>query len=205
MCSSYAFRYMSLEGLLEAVSRFSTAWFPEQGGSRPYWFRARDPKHRTIIHALCSEDMDIIEATLTVYAGQAARLVEQLMQSRWSGLNMCLLGVMLDQMPRNALAIGFMGYTPDRVRSFDSFTLDYISVVTEQFAMDSISDTRVVCFVSLIYRHSNKFDEARRILLSLGPKGEIFDPTQLPSLAQKFWVETDKREREYKPIDPSIE
>ncbi len=187
---------MLLNELSEAVQKFATVWFPPDGSSQPYWFRARDQKHRAVIHQLCSDYMKLVEAIMTEFGQNVNLLAEHLISECWSDIHMCVLGVLLDQMPRNAIAIEYRSNSSSAqyVAAFDIFTLQYISIVMTKLSLGTILDYRIVCFVSLIFRHSNKFEQARIVLRTLERQSEDTGKMGLPPLAQKFWLETDKRE-----------
>ena len=105
-----------------------------------------------------------------------------------------ILAIMLDQMPRNALAIGFGRYSNvsnTNVKSLitESFSRKFSEIVMENFDLSQITDERIICFFSLIFRHANDFARARSVLTGLRDT-----EGNLPPLALKFWRETDKRE-----------
>lgn len=184
--------------LRSKVSAFESVWFPATGENQKFWFQARNAKFHGIIEKLCHECFNPV--TELQSSGIApSQLVADLEGAGWSDTEMLILAIMIDQMPRNALAINYGQFSnADRISIADniddSFALALADNLRSRIALKSVSDVRIVCFFSLIFRHSNRFDEARDVLLSLKMNEENKPNPQLPPLAEKFWNETNKRQ-----------
>ena len=182
---------MDIGKLKDTVKKFATVWFPDDGSHVKFWFRARDRKFTQVITQLCEECLSGVEG---VTRSSPKSVFESLTAHDWSIQDMLTLAVMLDQMPRNALAVNFGRYVnmdPRDVSSAinESFSIAFSGLVLEQCDFPPSIEERIVCFFSLIFRHANDFDNARKVLNFLrSSSGE------LPPMAAKFWVETDKRE-----------
>jgi hypothetical protein len=102
---------------------------------------------------------------------------------------------MLDQMPRNALAVKygrFVSCDPfDTTNNLNDAVANKLAHVVYLRRMhENVADERVICFLSLVFRHSNQIDITERILMSLASDGCA---DSLPPLGKKFWIETQKR------------
>jgi hypothetical protein len=105
---------------------------------------------------------------------------------------------MLDQVPRNALAVQYGPFhdsDPLDVRTYidDSYSYNFALLHLDIDKLKLICDTRIVCFYSLIFRHSNDLASARMVLMTLNSSDDDHDFKNLPPLALKFWSETEKR------------
>ena len=192
--------------MLYKVREFGKIWFPESesGKTQPFWFRARQEKYKQLMTDVAQHYLQFVE---DIWKKDST---ESLMHAceEWSVDDKCTLSVMMDQIPRNALAIGYGKYQsmdPLDVRAAidDSLSLEFARCILNRCKIEHITDSRIVCFLSLVFRHSNDFANARLVLLSLSPN--TVEPNigllemnvqdlQLPPLAEKFWVETNKRE-----------
>jgi len=179
------------------IQQFRDVWFPVVGKNPPFWFRARDPKFKEPVIRLCEACLEGIEAIMTV---KPEFLIDQLLyDGTCSADDIIVLSIMFDQMPRNALAIQygrFHNSNPVEVKQNldDSFSLRFAKVVLQNIDIKAIKDHRMICFFSLVFRHSNDFERARNVLLLLREiEGTDHD---LPPLAAKFWQETLKREQQ---------
>lgn len=177
------------------VALFSKSWFPQDGKSPPYWFQARDEKHYSVIHALSVELMPTVHLLLAMLSTHLGESIDQLLREEWPTVDMFTLAVLLDQMPRNALAIGYGGQTAQTVVASDAVTLRFTTALLERIEIPVNCDCRIVCFVSLVFRHSNQFLQARQILSTLRRDPSSIEDAGLPTLATKFWFETSKREK----------
>jgi hypothetical protein len=184
--------------LHRAVKIFANIWFPADGAHPALWFRGRQPKYSAVIRDLCANVLEAVQAVMTQFGREEARLLYIMIRDGWPIADVYIAAVMFDQMPRNALAIGFgrfAGADPHKVAELvdDTFSLAFSKIVMERYPLTNTSDMRVSCFLSLIFRHSNEFGISREILKVLLPCPDS-DVSSLPSLAQKFWAETMKRE-----------
>ena len=184
---------MNIDSLKQAVNHFGAVWFPgtDPENNQPFWFRARNAKHAPIIRELCESCMHIVNQVLTTATPPDTLL---LALRDWSQAEILTLSIMLDQMPRNALAIGFGGFSelnPLDVAAAidDSYSLSLARTILDK-DNTKVDDYRITCFFSLIFRHSNDFVNARKVLSSFS--------RPLPPLAEKFWAETNKRESSIK-------
>jgi uncharacterized protein (DUF924 family) len=183
---------MTEANMKQHVSEFRNVWFPESGEVQKFWFRARNPKFSTIMTALCEKHAHAVSEWLKSYTPSA--LIKYAEKQNLSNEEFVILAIMLDQMPRNALAIGFGEYQGKDAFDVSSnisneFSLQFARMVFDKIHEASISDHHVLCFLSLIFRHSNQFAEARAIL----EKARMNDGS-LPPLAERFLTETSKRE-----------
>jgi uncharacterized protein (DUF924 family) len=199
---------IDLASLQSAITRFSDFWFPNDKPTQPFWFRARDAKFRDIVSASCDDFYPPID-TITKTVPNVQSFLSQLFDAGYSDQELIVLSIMLDQVPRNTLAVGwgrFADADPKNVRASidDSFSLAFATAVRGRVKLSAISDHRIICFFSLVFRHSDKFNIAREVLLSLSPSSDKPDTSApgvdvadlcLPALAQKFWQETDKRQK----------
>jgi hypothetical protein len=181
-----------IEELRCVVLRFSNAWFPETGPNPKFWFRARDPKYRSEIHSLCEKNFHAIQTCIDNES--PSDIISKALDLGWSTNELVILAVLFDQMPRNALAIGFgpfAGKDPLNVHENvdDSFSLDFAQRVLDIADLGTLSDERQVCFFSLVFRHSADCDTAKKVLNNLRDS-----EGNLPPLAAKFWTETEKRQ-----------
>ena len=173
----------------EVVDRFSRVWFPHGEGSQPFWFCARQSQYKTFMNSHCDEFLEFTDALI-----RSKPNLPDFRRDEWLDSKIVTLAIMMDQVPRNALAIGYGRFAcadSRRVSEFidDGPTIEFAYQILAEVDLSAIHDERVVCFFSLIFRHSNKFQEAREILLSLASH-----PENLPPLAARFWMETCKRE-----------
>ena len=195
--SKTANRVMFNGTLREQVNAFRAAWFPEDGQVQKFWFRARDPKYRQVILALCEIHMHAVSDWMNTMTPGV--LFQAAKDETMSTDELIILAVMLDQMPRNALAIGFgefCGKDPTDVKNniSDEFYLSFARLVREEVGRSPVADHRILCFFSLVFRHSNDFSTAKAILEETRlPDGS------LPPLADRFLVETSKRECQTAP------
>jgi uncharacterized protein (DUF924 family) len=167
-----------MECLQATVKEFRSVWFPNWNETQPFWFRARHPKYRATIESLCNQFLDPV-LNLTSSGEAPEKLAEQLRSSGWDEeTEIGVLAVMLDQMPRNGLAL-------ERIETIDdSFSLKFC----ESLKTDNFRGEFIRCFISLVFRHSNKLKRAKDILLRGRTVG------QLGSLEKRFYIETEKRE-----------
>jgi uncharacterized protein (DUF924 family) len=182
-----------MDKLRDTVHYFRSVWFPPNGENQPFWFRARQEKYRNEIESLCQECFTPIIEHL---CRTPQVVIADLQAANWSPEELVILSVMFDQMPRNALAIKYGPYEhadPSRVNESldDSFSLEFARIIQSIVNLSTIEDIRLVCFYSLVFRHSNRFDDARSVLETLSKRS---DDGTLPPLAQKFWMETTKRQ-----------
>jgi uncharacterized protein (DUF924 family) len=182
-----------MDKLRNTVQYFRSVWFPTGGEDQPFWFRARQEKYRETIQNLCHECLSPI---LEFQSKSASDLLVDIQAADWSLEEQLILSVMFDQMPRNALAINYGPYAHAEPRRVDlaiddSFSLQFAQSIRDIVDQQTIPDVRVVCFYSLVFRHSDRFDDARSVLETLSKKSE---QGGLPLLAQKFWMETNKRQ-----------
>ena len=182
-----------------AVESFGTVWFPPDQSNQKFWFRARDDNYKQLMQTLCDKCFEPVNVLKT--SGETPQIfVTKLLESGWHETDLLTLSIMIDQIPRNALAIQFGPFSnSDRTRVDlhvdDSYSLSIATDINKRVNLSRISDIRIICFFSLVFRHSNRFDEARKVLRNLVPDREISpDGSPLPALAQKFWNETTKRE-----------
>lgn len=192
-----------MEPLKSAVAKFHITWFPTSGENQPFWFRARQAKFTAVLTDLCDTCIPVIENLHSTFS--PSNLLHAC--TDWPVDDLVVLSIMLDQMPRNALAIGYgryAGMDPLDVKAAvdDSFSLAFADSLRAEITIPT-TDERVVCFFSLVFRHANSFSATRNILLSLAnctpSESELgsVDPNSLglPTLALKFWIETAKREK----------
>ena len=192
-----------MEPLQSAVAKFRMTWFPSTGENQSFWFRARQEKFRAILTDLCDTCIPVIENLHNTLS--PSNLLHAC--TDWPVADLFVLSIMLDQMPRNALAIGYGRYAkmdPLDVKTAvdDSFSFAFADSLRVEITIPT-TDERVVCFFSLVFRHANAFSAARSILISLASckpsESELNSvaPTRLglPALAQNFWTETTKREQ----------
>jgi uncharacterized protein (DUF924 family) len=185
---------MYIDDLRHAVAYFHSVWFPgaDSQVNQPFWFRARNAKYVETIRQLCDNCMHAVEHVLR----NEISPVEILHACQdWPKADILVLSIMLDQMPRNALAIGFgryKGMDPLDVASAidNSYSLSLARAILSAGALGA-EDYRITCFFSLVFRHSNDFENARKVLRSISH-------AQLPPLAEKFIAETDKREASFR-------
>lgn len=187
---------VDLNALRSHVAQFSHDWFPNDGSVLKCWFRARDLKFKSQIVYLCEKHFEIIHACKD--SGLVDDFYRATSEQGWSVHERVVLAVMLDQMPRNALAIGFGPYhdkDPLHIREniSDQFSLEFANHIRqEDINLYQISsDERVICFFSLIFRHSNDFEAAQNVLHLLRDS-----EGKLPPLAAKFLAETVKRQQQ---------
>ena len=203
LCSTY---YMNIGEMVDwvalrrIVEKFDSVWFPTDMSSPKFWFQARNAKFRPIVQELCKECLSGVDE-LTGSDLTPTNCLIELKSAGWSDREILVLAIMMDQMPRNALAINFGPYEEANrmnVRSNidDSFALEFATTTRAHVSWKHEADVRLICFFSLIFRHSNRFDEAREVLLSLRINGEQEEGLKLPPLAEKFWKETQKRQDE---------
>jgi uncharacterized protein (DUF924 family) len=188
---------MTIEALLVHVRDFHNIWFPPDGSIPRFWFRARDPKYVNQVQAMCVRFVLIVDEATSMQTPRA--LFDELRNHSWPAEDIITLAVMVDQMPRNALAIGYDSYEGKNPLDVsgnisDTFSIEFAQIVLNSVDLILVQDERVVCFFSLIFRHSHDFQTARRVL------GVLKDSNgSLPNLASKFWNETQKREASVKP------
>ena len=181
-----------IDQLRDHVNQFKTIWFPEDKSCPKFWFRARDHKYRSTIHQLCDAHYNAVQHLID--EDSPNKILSEIASRKWCLRDQIVLAVMFDQMPRNALAIGFGKFRdcdPLRVGENvnDRFSLEFARLVLHQFNVSEITgDERLLCFFSLIFRHSNDFLTARNVLEALRDQEGHF-----PSLALKFFNETSKR------------
>jgi uncharacterized protein (DUF924 family) len=182
------------------IVSFSQFWFPEDGSNPKYWFRARDKKFKNLITKSCEDSYNDLVRIAGAYSNPFD-LKQELQSMRWGFFEMIILAIMFDQVPRNALAVQYGKFheaDPFDAKGNidDSYSLSFANHILRSVNLHEIQDYRVICFFSLIFRHSNDFDSARQVLKSLAQDGEDFKVDSLPPLAAKFWYETDKRENQ---------
>lgn len=186
---------MNLEKLETKVGIFRSSWFPESGATQPFWFKARSAQFNSMIHDLCSHLMEYVDTVLL--QPDAKEFLNFLKEARWSSQNILFLAVMLDQMPRNALAANFGRFSSCDNRDTqklidDKFSFSFACEIFRQRMHGEITDERLICFFSLVFRHSNNLERAEEVLLCLSPDAS---PERLPALGKKFWDETQKRRK----------
>ena len=178
--------------LKQCVRSFQSIWFPECGKNQPFWFRARMDRYKTIMLTICDSCAVVLGV---IEENSPHELLHNLQSLEWTQTQLITLSIMFDQIPRNALAIGYGQYSgcdPKSVSRYidDTFSISFAKLVLPMIHLKSIIDDRILCFYSLIFRHSNDFLNARKILLA-STSGDI---DELSPLALKFWDETSKRE-----------
>ena len=186
---------MNLEILETKVEIFRSSWFPESGANQPFWFKARSAHFYSTIHDLCSQLMECVDTVLL--QPDAKEFLNFLKEARWSSQNILYLAVMLDQMPRNALATNFGRFSSCDNRDTqtlidDKFSYTFACEILRLQMHAAITDERLICFFSLVFRHSNNLERAEEVLLRLSADAS---PERLPILGMKFWEETQKRRK----------
>ena len=181
---------MDLIRLRGAVENFANIWFPNDGSHVKFWFRARDKKYSLTITELCEKSFSPVDEITGLLP---TAVLEELEGSGWSSTELVELAVLLDQMPRNALAVNYgryKGLDPRDVKGAvdDSFSLAFALVLLERLKFPITNDERLICFFSLVFRHSNDLDRAKMVLNTLR-----LSSGALPPLASKFWAENEKR------------
>lgn len=180
------------ENIRKQVHAFSAIWFPSDGSYLKYWFRARDDKYRAEVLQLCEKHMAFIKKlTETVPLNDIEAWIPM---NGLSAQEQIILAIMVDQIPRNALAIGYGDFcnianTDVESLTTETFSRKYSECVLKIFDSSQTRDERIICFFSLIFRHANHFATSRSILALLKDAEGI-----LPPLALKFMKETEKRE-----------
>lgn len=183
---------MNHENIRNQVHAFSAIWFPSDGSYPKFWFRARDNKYRAEVLQLCEKHWAFIKnLTETVPLNEVEAWIPMI---GLSAPEQIILAIMLDQIPRNALAIGYGDFcdianTDVKSLTTETFSRKYSECVLKNFDLSQTTDERIICFFSLIFRHANHFTTSRSILALLKDAEGI-----LPPLALKFMQETDKRE-----------
>jgi hypothetical protein len=184
---------MTMSELRIYVQQFNEIWFPADQSFPKYWFRARDSKFKNVITQLCEKHAHVTHDIIS--QGSIDDILARMRSEDWSPAESVILAIMVDQMPRNALAINFREFRdadPKDVSAIktDSFSHSLAAELLKAVNLRDIRDIRVICFFSLIFRHANDFPVTRLVLSTLQrPDGT------LPDLAQKFWNETEKREQ----------
>lgn len=184
---------MNLDTLREKVRCFESKWFPPNGERGKFWFTARSSEFYPFMLDLCAQFMETVETVEILEDPQY--LATALKEGRWPNETIVSLAVMLDQMPRNALAVNFGRFVscdPLDVKNHidDRFSYTFALSVLEKCMLSDVHDERIICFFSLVFRHSNDFERSEKVLLTLSNDNSV---ETLPSLGKRFWNETQKR------------
>ena len=159
------------------VNDFSSVWFPLGKGGPPFWFKAKQERYRQPVIALCRKFHEPIDKLIHAGSDQAVQIVQS---GGFTVTQIVVLAIMMDQMPRNACAIGELPVSHIN----DPVVLAFARWIDQNCDLSRITDERVLCFFSLIFRHSNELSRSRQILSSLPPT----------PLVSSFFTETNKRE-----------
>ena len=178
---------MHVDRLLEVVRHFGLEWFPADGSNVPFWFAARNVKYRTVMTGMCERFLSVTQNLVDNHDPI------EISRYDWPVRDLLVLSVMVDQMPRIALAISYGNYADcdpkDVARAIDdSWSLTFARRLLNVVKIDQITDERLAGFYSLVFRHSNCFDDARWILT------EFQSQCGLSPLVDKFLAETQKRQ-----------
>lgn len=153
------------------IDEFTEIWLPPDNSHPKFWFRARLQKHNLTIRNLCEKFLPIVQSVSSI--DQIFNIFPEA-----SDLQLIVFAIMMDQMPRNALALGLVDSVDD------TLSLAFAHKILPR--IKQVNDERVVCFFSLIFRHANNFEQTRAILEMNSPES---------TLTSVFQKETDKREK----------
>ena len=162
-----------MEELEAAAIAFASDWF-KGDGILPYWFAARSSKYRSLINSLCDKYLDTCLGVSTIQTFTTPRVA-------------VLVAILLDQMPRNARAVGRL----EHVEETDSVARQILA--STEIPYDALSIPEI-CFASLVWRHSRTladFDRADAVVAC-----KAAEP-----LVQRFMAETESARQKLKAAD----